>query len=566
MAAKKLSQKSLLKAVDASIKSATTTETGRTHPFYEFKPFDTLRDGRPHPQKAFFHSETRLSAVISGGRSGKTYAGQQKVRCLALGIDPSRPGYRYPIDPGTQSPFVIWYICPPDTVRKQLDDLARGFPMSVKKKVHYSAGKEMIVGEPTPERPNGWEIHVKSRQKGLEQFQYAIVHVVVYDEEPPEEIWVECQQRLVSTNGWTIITLTPVYGSTWLYQKLHSLSKEFENATTGKFGWYSWPIHENPTLSREAIADFEKEIKDEDEYAIRILGEFRTLAGDRYFPVEVIREQAKYTREPCATVSFSSYGKPLVEEYRGQRSGLFLFKPIEEIRANDVFVIGADPSHGIGKDASVAQILNVMTLEQVAVFRDNSIEPWDFGVELAYMHRFFNSALVMPEMNIEGNAVFRGLRAAGCGRIGTRFAYGGKKDEKEDNYGWLTGRHNKHPAFQELLVSMRDKTRGKLGVTICDQITLDELDGIWHLRDKRHGSHGIGAISREGHDDHAMALIIALQAVYQAPKPQMFASPDFGTDVDRDIAKMLEQERRRDMRLRGLANPLFTSRHRSGSI
>ncbi len=197
------------------------------------------------------HNNNFASGVLHHN-SGKTYSGQQKVRCLATGIDPSRPGYRYPLDVGTQSPFVIWYICPPDTVRKQLDDLKRGFPRDVKCKVHYSAGKEMIVGEPTPERPNGWEIHVKSRQKGLEQFQYAIVHVVVYDEEPPEEIWVECQQRLVSTMGWTIITLTPVYGSTWLYQKLNSLDKQYENATKGKFGWYSWSIYENHTLSREA--------------------------------------------------------------------------------------------------------------------------------------------------------------------------------------------------------------------------------------------------------------------------------------------------------------------------
>lgn len=567
MATRRLPQKALLKAVDASIKAATTTETGRTHPFYGFTPFETRRDGTPHPQRAFFYSECRLQAVIAANRTGKTYSGQQKARCLATGIDPSRPGYRFPLDPGTNTPFVIWYICPPDTVRKQLDDLKRGFPRDVKCKAHYSAGKERIVGEPTPERPNGWEIYVKSREKGLDQFQYAIVHAIIFDEEPREEIWTECQARLVTTKGWLIITLTPVYGSTWLFQKLEEMNPKYENAAKGDLGWYSWSIYDNRTLDDDAIAFFAKDIHDEEQYAIRIKGEYRTLAGDAYFPPEILSGQRKdHLRRPEITLYFDGHGKPKLEPYTGQDEGWMLFRKMEEYRGNDVFVIGADPAHGVGKDASVAQVLDAMTLEQVAVFRDKHIEPWDFGVELAYAHKFFNSALVMPEMNMDGNAVYRALKAAGCFRIGRRFDYGGAFDEAESNFGWLTGRHNKGTAFQELLVSMRDRNNGRLGVTIHDEVTLDELRGIWRLKDKRPGSQGIGAVNARDHDDHAMALIIALQAVYQAPKPQLFASPQHGSEVDRDLAKMLDSEKRREQRLRGMANPLFSSSSRRGSI
>ena len=68
---------------------------------------------------------------------------------------------------------------------------------------------------------NGSEITFKSYDAGRESFQGAAVPFIVLDEEPPEDIFVECLMRGASCEGSILIAMTAVRGITWVYHKLY---------------------------------------------------------------------------------------------------------------------------------------------------------------------------------------------------------------------------------------------------------------------------------------------------------------------------------------------------------
>jgi hypothetical protein len=70
---------------------------------------------------------------------------------------------------------------------------------------------------------------------------------------------------------------------------------------------------------------------------------------------------------------------------------------------NDTFIIAADVAQGVGKDYSCAI---VMTPDRriVAMYRNNRIDPTEFGEVLFYLGRYFNNALLCVESNSIGLA------------------------------------------------------------------------------------------------------------------------------------------------------------------
>lgn len=63
------------------------------------------------------------------------------------------------------------------------------------------------------------------------------------------------------------------------------------------------------------------------------------------------------------------------------------------------YVIGADVGAGVGRDNSVAEVVALDTLEQVAEWASNGLDPDLFGVELAHLGSVFNQAYVNVEQN-----------------------------------------------------------------------------------------------------------------------------------------------------------------------
>ena len=76
------------------------------------------------------------------------------------------------------------------------------------------------------------------------------------------------------------------------------------------------------------------------------------------------------------------------------------------------FIIGADVSLGVGQDYSCAVVLDVEG-NICAVYRDNTIDPSNFGDILFYLGRYFNNALLAVESNSMGVATITRLQQMG---------------------------------------------------------------------------------------------------------------------------------------------------------
>lgn len=69
----------------------------------------------------------------------------------------------------------------------------------------------------------GWsEVKFKSYERGQEKWQGDTLDFVWFDEEPPEDIYVEGYTRVITTNGFTMCTFTPLQGRSKVVERFLS--------------------------------------------------------------------------------------------------------------------------------------------------------------------------------------------------------------------------------------------------------------------------------------------------------------------------------------------------------
>jgi hypothetical protein len=77
------------------------------------------------------------------------------------------------------------------------------------------------------------------------------------------------------------------------------------------------------------------------------------------------------------------------------------------------YVMGCDPSGGVGLDYSTIVVLDSESGEQVYEFASNQIEPELFAARAVQVGRFFNDALIVPERNNHGYLVIHKILESG---------------------------------------------------------------------------------------------------------------------------------------------------------
>ena len=108
--------------------------------------------------------------------------------------------------------------------------------------------------------------------------------------------------------------------------------------------------------------------------------------------------------DPHSTRSYNDLTAQWEEAREGQLS-VWQF-PTE---FDEPYIIAADVAQGVGQDYSAAVVMNV-DRQIVAVFRDNYIDPTEFGEALFYLGRMYNNALLCVENNSIGLATTERLR------------------------------------------------------------------------------------------------------------------------------------------------------------
>jgi len=178
----------------------------------------------PHDKQIAFHqSSAMVTQYIGGNRSGKTTGGVCEDIWYAKGEHPFK---RIP-----EAPNAI-RICTVDfnvgLLQILLPELARWCPPSLLKNGSW---EDSYLKEPRELHfSNGSFIEFKSYEQDVVKFAGTSRDLIHHDEEPPENIYKENLMRIIDCSGRITMTMTPVEGMTWTYDKIYLKGKPEDNS------------------------------------------------------------------------------------------------------------------------------------------------------------------------------------------------------------------------------------------------------------------------------------------------------------------------------------------------
>ena len=242
-----------------------------------------------HKKQLEFHKcKKKNKWVFGGNRSGKTECGAVECIWIARGIHPYLPN-----KPDTEG----WVVSLSTQVQR---DVAQKKIMQylekswIEKVVMLSGNRGSaeygIIDYILIKNVFGGlsKIGFKSCEAGREKFAGASLDYVWFDEEPPLDVYRECQMRVLDRAGRLFGTMTPLKGLSWVYDEI------FLNVAQSKEVWcifMEWA--DNPFLPKEEV-QYMTESLSQDSLNSRRYGKFGTGMGLVYSEFD----PAGHVREP----------------------------------------------------------------------------------------------------------------------------------------------------------------------------------------------------------------------------------------------------------------------------
>ncbi len=223
----------------------------------------------PHEKQIPFHSAQGQGRLLIGGnRSGKTVAGICEDVFWLTGKHP----YRITPPPPVRGRIIgVDFL---DAVEKVLrPELARWIPLSELKGGSWDTAYSKELRTLT--LANDSFVEFMSYEQDLDKFAGTSRHFVHFDEEPPEAIWTENKARLIDTGGSWWMTMTPVEGMTWIYDKVYIPGKHNPESNIDII---EVRMDENPHLNPGEVQNFLSGL-DKDEREARGSGKFIQIGG-----------------------------------------------------------------------------------------------------------------------------------------------------------------------------------------------------------------------------------------------------------------------------------------------
>lgn len=172
---------------------------------------------KPHEKQQKFHSSDAYTRLyIGGNRSGKTTGGVVEDCYWLMKRHPYR---RLPLPEGPVRGRAVAVDFPYGVAQILLPEFSRWLPPSFLK--NGSWDDSFSKSERILTLRNGSTIEFKSYDQELDKFAGTSRHFTHFDEEPPQHIYNECMARLVDTDGYSWLTMTPVEGMSWVYDTLY---------------------------------------------------------------------------------------------------------------------------------------------------------------------------------------------------------------------------------------------------------------------------------------------------------------------------------------------------------
>lgn len=228
---------------------------------------------KPHAfQQRIHRSRNKITLVLGGNRTGKTYAAIAEALIYCLG----RNTYAEVPEP----PNTVWYVVPTSSVFTSAVEpiLSRFIPWS--RVVRYDSRSKIYRFD------NGSLLQIKTSDQRQKRLVAADVDLVVADEPTPKAVFEELLARTISSSGRILHILTPVSEKIdewlWVRDELYVPWRIGERKDIDVI--HMPAVDEDgrpavPHLTAEQIAQMESMYPDPETRAARIYGSFVVRGG-----------------------------------------------------------------------------------------------------------------------------------------------------------------------------------------------------------------------------------------------------------------------------------------------
>lgn len=217
------------------------------------------------------------------------------------------------------------------------------------------------------------------------------------------------------------------------------------------------------------------------------------VSGSNVFNIEKL---SALVPQPILAQMDFNFESQMMEQLKNGSIEIFKYPTFE-----DSFAIGADVSLGVGKDFSTAVVMNAKR-EVCAVYRNNTIDPSQFGDLLFYLGRYYNNALLAVESNSMGIATLNRLTQMGYVNMYYQTKMANVSKEEGSRIGWRTTMASK-PAIIGFLKNAVEQE----DIWIPSRIVIGEL--MNYVADDNGRTNAIVG----HHDDTVIALAIVLEVI-----------------------------------------------------
>jgi len=424
-------------------------------------------------QKKFVKSTSKITMLLGGNRSGKTFSGVINVVLAALDLHPviklgenaviwivglDRVNHLYPV----LMPYVELFI--PPYMIKRIDR------------------KDSIM-----ELTNDKVIYFKSCDSGVSKFQSAAVDLVWFDEEPPYDIWRETYMRTIDKASHIYITMTPTNGISWSYKEIFQKKdkdKDYNVITATTF--------QNSYLPKSEIERLEKELSEE-EREMRLYGGYIDLGGRRVFDRKTFSYIIKTLKDPILQGDLVNYN--FVTNENG------MVKIYEKYKRDAYYVLGVDSSEGINDPTAMIVMEYLNGRISVAAVVNALVGTEYIHKIMLQLAALYNYPLLIIERNSTGASVIERIKYDYQGLIYVEERYNEYGEVVTKKLGWRTDRFTKSKLVIDLKTFLLEHK-----VNVHDKLIWKQIKD--YTQDDKGRYKGL-----EGHDDLVVAFALCVQAM-----------------------------------------------------
>lgn len=299
-----------------------------------------------------------------------------------------------------------------------------------------------------------------------------------------DDFWASVYPIISSSTKSKVIMASTPKDTSGLFYKLYDGSvKKTNNWAHMVVRWDEIPGR-TEKWKRETIAS----LGDENVFRREFCCEFDQV-GESAIDLELFDKMKKSTFEPLYILEEGKY---------------LLWEPPNETK---VYVAGVDIAEGVGKDATVIQVLDITDpkkIKQVATYHNNKISPVEFTPKLREILQHWGDPLAFIERNNCGGIVVDNLKKDFNYENIVNWGIDMVVGKKVNKYGIVSHINTKYSAIMNQ----------RYWVNTTKQVQINDINTVLELKDFVRLKQNSWGAKNGAHDDRVMALTWALLALH----------------------------------------------------